>query len=97
MQRKGNTVKGESQTENLVTFGIDMGGSLWATAVNDWTEGQKRYYALKDKEDQTKEERLWELIAKRIGLGKQVEVFYEAGRYGYWPARKLKNLVHCKI
>lgn len=92
MQRKGNTVRCESQSKNLVTVGIDMGGSLWATAVYDWDQHQNRYYPLKDKNEATKEDRLFELIAGFVESGKQVEVFYEAGRYGYWPARRIREI-----
>ena len=47
------------------------------------------YYGLKDKDNQSKEERAFELVSKLLQSGKRVDVFYEAGRYGYWPARKL--------
>ena len=67
-----------------------MGGSLWATAVQDWEAGKMSYYGLKDKDNQSKEERAFELVSKLLQSGKRVDVFYyEAGRYGYWPARKL--------
>ena len=92
MQRKGNTVMRESQSKNLITVGIDMGGTLWATAVYDWDEGKNRYYPLRDNDQKRKEERLFELIAGFVESGKQVEVFYEAGRYGYWPARKIREI-----
>jgi len=92
MQRKGNIINRKSQMENLVTIGIDMGGSLWATAVYDWTEGKNNYYALKDKDSETKEERCFELVKSLVDCEKKVHVFYEAGRYGYWPARKFQDL-----
>ncbi len=41
MQRKGNIVSRESQVDNLVTVGVDMGGALWATAIRDWKTGRK--------------------------------------------------------
>ena len=90
MQRKGNTIKRDSQVVNQISVGIDMGGSLWATAVQDWGAGKMSYYGLKDKDNQSKEERAFELVSKLLQSGKRVDVFYyEAGRYGYWPARKL--------
>ncbi len=89
MQRKGNTIKRDSQVVNQISVGIDMGGSLWATAVQDWETGKMSYYGLKDKDNQSKEERAFELVSKLLLSGKRVDVFYEAGRYGYWPARKL--------
>jgi len=89
MQRKGNAIRSESQVKNQVSVGIDMGGSLWATAVQDWEAGKMSYYGLKDKVDQSKEERVFELVSNFLQGGKRVDVFYEAGRYGYWPARKL--------
>ena len=89
MQRKGNTIKRDSQVVNQISVGIDMGGSLWATAVQDWGAGKMSYYGLKDKDNQSKEERAFELVSKLLQSGKRVDVFYEAGRYGYWQARKL--------
>ena len=94
MQRKGNAIRSESQVKNQISvgIGIDMGGSLWATAVQDWEAGKMSYYGLKDKDNQSKEERAFELVSKLLQSGKRVDVFYEAGRYGYWPARKLISL-----
>ena len=42
MQRKGNTISEKIQTGNQETFGIDMGGTLWATAIRDWESGKKQ-------------------------------------------------------
>ena len=44
MQRKGNAIRRESQVKNQISIGIDMGGSLWATAVQDWEAGKMSYY-----------------------------------------------------
>jgi len=92
MQRKGNLIARGSQMENLVTVGIDMGGALWATAVYDWKNAKNRYYPLKDNDKARKEERLFNLVSELVESGKRVEVFYEAGRYGYWPARKIRKI-----
>lgn len=92
MQRQGNTISCKSQVDNLETIGIDMGGKLWATSIRDWETGKTSYYALKDKIGKSKEEQIFELVAKRISIGKKVSVFYEAGRYGFWPARRLREL-----
>lgn len=89
MQRKGNAIRRESQVKNQISVGIDMGGSLWATAVQDWEAGKMSYYGLKDKVDQSKEDRVFDLVSNLRKSGKRIDVFYEAGRYGYWPARKL--------
>lgn len=89
MQRKGNTISEKIQTGNQETFGIDMGGTLWATAIRDWESGKNSYYGLKDKEQLSKEERLFQLVADHVQDGKKVDVYYEAGRYGFWPARKM--------
>ena len=35
MQRKGNAIRNESQVKNQISVGIDMGGELWATAVQE--------------------------------------------------------------
>lgn len=78
--------------ENRETFGIDMGGALWATAIHDWETNKDSYYGLKDKEGKSKEERLYEMLKEHIAKGKTVDVFYEAGRYGYAPARIMMEL-----
>ena len=87
MQRKGNAIRRESQVKNQISIGIDMGGSLWATAVQDWEAGKMSYYGLRDKVDQSKEDRVFDLVSNLRKNGKRIDVFYEAGRYGYWPAR----------
>ena len=92
MQRKGNAIHRESQVKNQISVGIDMGGSLWATAVHDWEAGKMSYYGLKDKVDRSKEDRVFDLVSNLHKSGKRIDVFYEAGRYGYWPARKLMAL-----
>ena len=89
MQRKGNGIRRESQVKDQISVGIDMGGSLWATAVQDWETGKMSYYGLKNQDNQSKEVRAFELVSDLLQSGKRVDVFYEAGRYGYWPARKL--------
>ena len=48
MQRKGNGIRRESQVKDQISVGIDMGGSLWATAVQDWETGKMSYYGLKN-------------------------------------------------
>ena len=91
MQRKGNAIIGKSQAPNQETFGIDMGGTLWATAIRDWESGKNSYYGLKDQEHLSKEDRLFQLVTDHIRDGKKVDVYYEAGRYGFWPARRLSE------
>ncbi len=92
MQRKNNPLKRKSQMEDLVTIGIDMGGKLWATAIYDWNEGKNSYYALRATETESKEERCFKLVKELVKSKKKVHVFYEAGLFGYWPARKLRKL-----
>ena len=92
MQRKGNTINRKSQAENLETIGIDMGGALWATSLCDWDSGKTSYYGLKDKDNASKEQRAFRLVSERLAAGKRVSVYYEAGRYGFWPARKMREI-----
>ena len=92
MQRKGNVIVSESQTEKLVTVGVDMGGSLWATAIHDWSTRHDSYFGYRDKDGRTKEERLYGKIRELLNAGHRVQVFYEAGRYGYTPARIMKGI-----
>lgn len=92
MQRKGNVIGRGSQADNLVTVGVDMGGELWATAFRDWSIGRESYIGYKDKEGQSKEERLYGKIKELTDSGRRVHVFYEAGRYGYTPARTMQEI-----
>ena len=92
MQRKGNIVSGKSQVDNLVTVGVDMGGALWATAIRDWKTGRNSYHGLSDKDGKSKERLLYEKIRELVLAGHRVVVFYEAGRYGFAPARIMQSL-----
>ena len=92
MERKGNLITRSCQVSNRETFGIDMGGSLWATAIHDWDSGKDSYYGMKDKDGERKEDRVYDLIKEHVDSGKVVDVYYEAGRYGYTPARIMSEL-----
>ena len=91
MQRNGNRVSARSQ-EGRMTIGVDMGGGLWATAVHDWDSGKESYFALKDKGSVAKEKLLFEKVRESVKAGWAVDVYYEAGRYGYWVAREVQRL-----
>ena len=88
------TVK--SQVVNRVIIGNDMGGSLWATAIHDCRTNRDHYYALRDRDGKRKEDRFYDLVREYVEQGNAVDVFYEAGRYGFSPARILMSLGHHK-
>lgn len=95
MQRKGNVITRESQGTKMVTVGVDMGGALWATWIHDWSTGRDSYHGYRDQDvanGKSKEELLYAKVAELVGSGHDVRVFYEAGRYGYTPARIMKGL-----
>ena len=95
MQRKGNVIARESQGTKMVTVGVDMGGALWATWIHDWSTGNDSYHAFRDqdgKKARGKEELFYAKVAELVASGHDVRVFYEAGRYGYHPARAVKAL-----
>jgi len=75
-----------------MTIGVDMGGALWATAVHDWDSGKESYFALKDKDSTPKERLMLGKIRESVKSGRAVDVYYEAGRYGYWAAREIRRL-----
>lgn len=91
MQRNGNCI-GKGSQGGRVTIGVDMGGALWATAVHDWDSGRESYFALKDKDTVPKEKQLFGKIRESLKSGQTVDVYYEAGRYGYWVAREVARL-----
>ena len=65
------TVK--SQVVNRVIIGIDMGGSLWATAIHDCLTNRDHYYGLKDRDGKRKEDRFYDLIREYVKQGYAVE------------------------
>lgn len=69
-----------------------MGGNLWATVIHDCVMRKDRYYGLKDRDKKRKEDRFYDLLREYLGQGYAVDVFYEAGRYGFAPARIMLQL-----
>ena len=92
MRNKDNTETKESQVSKRIIIGVDMGGSLWATAIHNCETNKDSYHALKDWNGKRKEDRLYELVQGHIEQGYSVDVFYEAGRYGFSPARIMMSL-----
>ena len=86
------TETAKSQVVNRVIIGNDMGGSLWATAIHNCRTNKDSYYGLKDRDGKRKEDRFYDLIREYVEQGYAVDVFYEAGRYGFSPARILMSL-----
>ena len=62
-----------------------MGGNLWTTVIHDCVMRKDRYYGLKDRDEKRKEDRFYDLLREYLGQGYAVDVFYEAGRYGFAP------------
>jgi transposase len=91
MQRNGSLINRTAQ-EGRMTIGVDMGGTLWATAIHDWDSGKDSYFALKDKGNVPKERMLFGKVGEAVKAGRRVDVYYEAGRYGYWVAREVMKL-----
>lgn len=92
MWKKDSTGTTESQVSKRVIIGIDMGGNLWATVIHDCVMRKDRYYGLKDRDKKRKEDRFYDLLREYVGQGYAVDVFYEAGRYGFAPARIMLQL-----
>jgi len=92
MQRKGNVIMHGSQASHQVTVGVDMGGTLWATAVRDWASGRQSYFGLRDGDSGNKKDKLYAKITELVNAGKKVQVYYEAGRYGFTPARIMQGI-----
>ncbi len=92
MKTESITSVAKNQEKATEIFGVDMGGKLWATAIRNKETGKISYFALTDKDGKSKEERLYELVQSHIVQGYRVVVNYEAGRYGYAPARIMMAL-----
>ena len=92
MWYKDNTGTEKSQVSKRIIIGVDMGGSLWATAIHNIETNQDSYYGLKDRDGKRKEDRLYNLVQEYVQRGYAVDVFYEAGRYGFSPARIMMSL-----
>ncbi len=83
MRYKVSTETTKSQVVKRIIIGVDMGGSLWATAIHNIETNQDSYYGLKDRDGKRKEDRLYNLVQEYVQRGYAVDVFYEAGRYGF--------------
>ncbi len=92
MRYKVSTETKKSQVVKRIIVGVDMGGSLWATAIHNFETNQDSYYGLKDLNGKRKEDRLYNLLQEYVQQGYVVDVFYEAGRYGFSPARIMMSL-----
>jgi transposase len=92
MQRNSNVIRRGTQTEKLVSVGIDMGGTLWATNYMFWDKGKSSYHGYRDNEKGIKEAKLYDKVSELVHSGYRVCAFYEAGRYGFTPARILETL-----
>lgn len=88
MQRKVNHASGRNQVEKLVTVGIDMGSGLWSTGITRWDTGKYSYHKY---EGTTKDKELYRKIDELVKEGNKVQVYYEAGRNGFTPAREIKK------
>lgn len=88
MQRKINHVSARNQACKLVTVGIDMGSDLWGVGVNRWETGKYSYHKF---EGVTKDEETYRKIAELLREGNRVVVYYEAGRNGFTPARRIRG------
>ena len=82
MRNKDNTGTEKSQVSKRIIIGVDMGGSLWATAIHNCETNKDSYHALKDWNGKRKEDRLYELVQGHIEQGYSVDVFYEANIEG---------------
>ena len=82
MRNKDNTGTEKSQVSKRIIIGVDMGGSLWATAIHNCETNKDSYHGLKDLNGKRKEDRLYELVQGHIEQGYSVDVFYEANIEG---------------
>lgn len=92
MQEERSIMTGGNQVGGEVTVGVDMGGQLWAVTVRDRQDGRESYHAFRDKDGVRKQERLYALLRHLLASGLKVHVIYEAGRYGFAPARSVIGL-----
>ena len=56
MRYKVSTETTKSQVVKRIIVGVDMGGSLWATAIHNIETNQDSYYGLKDRDGKRKED-----------------------------------------
>lgn len=78
-------------SEQEISVGVDMGGCLWAVSINYRNGRVPSYYSYKDDDEFTKEEKLYRKLKELIKHGFKTHVFYEAGRYGFTPARIIRG------
>lgn len=75
MRYKVSTETKKSQVVKRIIVGVDMGGSLWATAIHNFETNQDSYYGLKDLNGKRKEDRLYNLLQEYVQQGYVVDVF----------------------
>jgi len=91
MKSKPEEMKNQVMGEEI-SFGVDMGGTVWAVSTN-YGEGRALgYRTYKDQGGFSKEEIFYRELKKHIDLGRKVHVYYEAGRYGFTPARIMMGI-----
>ena len=75
-----------------ISFGVDMGGTVWAVSTNSGAGKPLSYRAYRDHGGLRKEEIFYRELKKHIDLGRKAHVYYEAGRYGFSPARIMMGI-----
>lgn len=78
-----------SQSSNVISIGIDQGTNLWAMGVTDWETLKYSSFIF---QGELKEIECYRKILEYKNSGKKVSVCYEAGRFGFTPARTISNL-----
>ena len=88
MLLNSNAIVSESQLANHITIGIDQGDSLWMMTAMDRSSGKYSRYPFRG---DSKEYDCYSKVRELVNEGKPVSVCYEAGRYGFTPARFFEN------
>ena len=81
--------KSSDKTKVRSTVGIDMGQYNWVMGVLNRSTGKYRSYSFVGS---GKEQICYSKIETYLNSAEEVHVCYEAGRYGFTPARVLHNL-----
>jgi len=91
MKSKPEEMKNQVAGEEI-SLGVDMGGTVWAVSTKYGPDRPLSYRAYRDQDGVSKEEIFYRELKKHIDLGRKAHVYYEAGRYGFTPARIMMGI-----
>ncbi len=89
VQSTSTSVSVPAGTDKILSVGLDMGVGLWEVGILDWSTGKFHSHSLRGSD---KESKCHAILREYVGRGYKVHLTYEAGRFGFTPAREMTAL-----